>query len=123
MSGRNPYRPGAAISPLFLAGRDAEQRRFRALIGASPQLPANLRITGLRGVGKSVLLKRMHELAEDVGWLTSRIQVEPRHNREASLVEVISGLATQAQLRASRAERVKKRIRDAARHSRTVQVR
>jgi hypothetical protein len=119
---RNPYRPGAAIRPLFLAGRDAEQRRFRAVLDASPQLPANLRITGLRGVGKSVLLKRLDELAGDGNWLTSRMQVEPRHNRDATLLEAIAGLASQAQLRASRAERVKKRLRDVARHTRTLQV-
>src|SRR5664279_2986979 len=64
---RNPYRPGAAIRPVFLAGRDAEQRRFRAVLAGSPQLPANVRITGLRGVGKSVLLKRLEELADDAG--------------------------------------------------------
>lgn len=119
---RNPYRPGAAIRPLFLAGRDAEQRRFRAVLDASPQLPANVRITGLRGVGKSVLLKRLDELAGDGNWLTSRMQVEPRHNRDATLLEAIAGLASQAQLRASRAERVKKRLRDVARHTRTLQV-
>ena len=120
--GRNPYRPGAAIRPVFLAGRDAHQRRFRAVLAASPQLPANVRITGLRGVGKSVLLKRLEELADEVGWLSSRMQLEPRHNRDAALLEAIAGLAGQAQLRASRAERVKKRIRDAARHTRTLQV-
>ncbi|PZS30754.1 MAG: hypothetical protein DLM61_10000 [Pseudonocardiales bacterium] len=120
--GRNPYRPGAAIRPLFLAGRDAEQRRFRAVLDASPQLPANVRITGLRGVGKSVLLKRLDELAGDGNWLTSRMQVEPRHNRDATLLEATVGLASQAQLRASRAERVRKRLRDVARHTRTLQV-
>jgi AAA ATPase domain len=119
---RNPYRPGAAIRPVFLAGRDAQQHRFRAILDASPQLPANVRITGLRGVGKSVLLKRLDELAGDTNWLTSRMQAEPRHNRDATLLEAITGLASQAQLRASRAERVKKRLRDVARHTRTLQV-
>jgi hypothetical protein len=119
---RNPYRPGAAIRPMFLAGRDVQQRRFRAVLDASPQLPANVRITGLRGVGKSVLLKRLAELAEDAGWLISRMQVEPRHNRDAALLEALVAQAGQAQLRASRAARVKKRIRDVARHTRTLQV-
>ncbi len=119
---RNPYRPGAAIRPVFLAGRDVQQRRFRALLDASPQLPANVRITGLRGVGKSVLLKRLDELAGEAGWLTSRMQVEPRHNRDAAVLEVVAGLSNQAQLRASRAERVKQRLRSVARHTRTLQV-
>ena len=121
-SERNPYRPGAAVSPVFLAGRGAEQRRFTSLLNAAPQLPANLRITGLRGVGKSVLLKRLEELATAGGWLTSRLQLEPRHNREDALAELIVALATQAQLRASRSERIKQRLREAARQVSAVQV-
>jgi predicted AAA+ superfamily ATPase len=92
----NPYRPGAAIRSVFLASRDAQQRRFRAVLDASPQLPANVRITGLRGVGKSVLLKRLDELADEAGWLSSRMELEPRHNRDAALLEAIAGLASQA---------------------------
>jgi response regulator RpfG family c-di-GMP phosphodiesterase len=58
-------------------------------------LPANLRITGLRGVGKSVLLKRLEELATAGGWLTSRLQLEPRHNREDALAELESCAGSQ----------------------------
>ena len=55
--GKNPYRPGAAVPPLFLAGRTAEKRRFSGILRGAPELPANVRLTGLRGVGKTVLLK------------------------------------------------------------------
>lgn len=109
---RNPYRPGAAVSPLFLAGRQHEIRRFRALLQAAPELPANVRITGLRGVGKSVLLKRLEEIAtQEEGWLTSRVQVEPRHNTESDLSELIGSLCRSAELQASRGARIRKTMR------------
>lgn len=104
---KNPYRPGAAVQPVFLAGRDQEVRRFRSSLRASPELPANIWITGLRGVGKSVLLQRMEAVAVDDGWLTSRVQVEPRHNSERELTRLVEDLCTTAQARASRVSRVK----------------
>ncbi len=111
---RNPYRPGAAVSPLYLAGRDGEQRRFRASLGASPELPANVRITGLRGVGKTVLLKRLEEQAEDQGWLCSRVQVEPRHNTDQALSNLVAEIGQAAQRRVSNATRVLEAVRGAA---------
>jgi hypothetical protein len=109
---RNPYRPGAAVSPLFLAGRDQEIRRFGASLRGAPELPANVRLTGLRGVGKSVLLKRQEEIAtDDEGWLTSRIQVEPRHNTEADLSELILSLCHNAELQVSRTARIRETMK------------
>lgn len=111
---RNPYRPGAAVSPLFLAGRDDEQRRFQAILEASPELPANVRITGLRGVGKTVLLKRLEEQAEGHSWLCSRVQVEPRHNTDAEVVDLVINLCLSARRRVSTAERVRQAVRGVA---------
>ncbi len=109
---RNPYRPGAAVSPLFLAGREQEMRRFGASLRGAPELPANVRLTGLRGVGKSVLLKRLEEIAMDEeGWLTSRVQAEPRHNTEADLSELILGLCHNAELQVSRAARIRETVK------------
>lgn len=111
---RNPFRPGAGVSPLFLAGREAEQRRFRSILDAAPELPANVRITGLRGVGKSVLLKLLEEQASDYGWLCSRVQAEPRHNTEDGLSELITTLCRAAQSRASTATKVRQAVKGAA---------
>ena len=46
---KNPYRPGAAVTPTYLAGRGAEVRRFVRALRNAPETPANIRITGLRG--------------------------------------------------------------------------
>ena len=50
-SGKNPYRPGVGVRPLYLAGRDAPLRRFDAMLRAAPEQQANMRVTGLRGLG------------------------------------------------------------------------
>lgn len=111
---RNPYRPGAGVSPLYLAGREAEQRRFRATLHAAPEIPANVRLTGLRGVGKSVLLKAFEDIAEDLGWLVTRVQVEPRHNTEAALRELLDDRCRAAIMQASRVSRVREAVHGVA---------
>jgi len=111
---RNPYRPGAAVTPLFLAGREREIRRFGATLGGAPQIPANVRLTGLRGVGKSVLLKRLEDVAEQAGWVTSRIQVEPRHNTEDALSALVLDLCRIAERKISRAARIRETVRGVA---------
>lgn len=65
---QNPFRPGAGQAPLFLAGRSEEERRFIALLRQDPVL-RNVIITGLRGVGKTVLLNKFKPLAQQEGWL------------------------------------------------------
>ncbi len=90
-------------------------RRFRASLRGAPELPANVRLTGLRGVGKSVLLKRLEEIAKDEeGWLTSRVQTEPRHNTEDDLSELILDLCHNAELRVSRGARIRETMQGVA---------
>lgn len=64
---QNPFRPGAGHPPPYLAGRDRERREFERLLGQAPVLE-NLVLTGLRGVGKTVLLDTFKPLANRAGW-------------------------------------------------------
>jgi type II secretory pathway predicted ATPase ExeA len=64
----NPFRPGAGHSPPYLAGRDDETRDFQRLLEQEVVLK-NLVLTGLRGVGKTVLLAELKPLATSAGWL------------------------------------------------------
>lgn len=64
----NPFRPGAGQKPLYLAGRDNEQNKFTRLLRQKPLL-RNLILTGLRGVGKTVLLENLKPMAQSQGWL------------------------------------------------------
>jgi AAA ATPase domain len=111
---KNPYRPGAATPPLFLAGRQPQLDRFPKLLRAAPEIPANLRITGLRGVGKSVLLKELQRIAQEEGWATARHQLEPRHNTDESLSALITRSVQDATRKMSRLRQVKAAVSDAA---------
>jgi len=64
----NPFRPGAGHPPPYLAGREAEQEEFRRLLDQTVVLE-NVVLTGLRGVGKTVLLNSFKPIAIETGWL------------------------------------------------------
>ena len=64
----NPFRPGAGHQPPYLAGRKAEKREFARLLEQETILE-NMVLTGLRGVGKTVLLESFKPLAVEKGWL------------------------------------------------------
>jgi len=107
---KNPYRPGAANTPLFLAGRESQERILRAILRGAPEIPANYRITGLRGVGKTVLLKHFEEVSKsELNWAVGRLQLEPRHNRDDAMVDVIHDLLQTVQANLSRVESLRQR--------------
>src|SRR5437762_1396070 len=64
----NPFRPGAGHMPPYLAGRQKEKEEFLRLLDQEVVLE-NLVLTGLRGVGKTVLLDTFKPLAIERGWL------------------------------------------------------
>jgi hypothetical protein len=73
---RNPFAPGAGSQPPELAGRDAiiadaATALQRAIIGKHGRSQILL---GLRGVGKTVLLNKIEELATQYGHVTSFIE-------------------------------------------------
>ena len=59
--------PGCGHSPPYLAGRKKETDEFRRLLGQDVILE-NMVLTGLRGVGKTVLLDTFRPLAIQAGW-------------------------------------------------------
>lgn len=66
--GTNPFRPGAGHQPPYLAGRAPEQKEFARLLDQGVILENPL-LTGLRGVGKTVLLETFKPLAMRRGWI------------------------------------------------------
>lgn len=65
---KNPYRPGAGHMPPYLAGRNHEYEEFDRLL-EQDRILENLVLTGLRGVGKTVLLETFKPRAIEEGWL------------------------------------------------------
>src|SRR3984893_19258111 len=64
----SPYRPGNGIDPPYLGERAEQIEAVRAFM-RDPRHPRNVLITGLRVVGKTVLLNRMQGEAEAAGWI------------------------------------------------------
>jgi AAA ATPase-like protein len=64
---KNPYRPGAGHMPPHLAGREREYEEFDRLL-EQDEILNNLVLTGLRGVGKTVLLETFKPRAVEKGW-------------------------------------------------------
>jgi hypothetical protein len=73
----NPYTPNAGASPPALVGRDEELEAFEVLLARllRGHTEQSMLITGLRGVGKTVLLTRFEELAREGGWTTVEAEI------------------------------------------------
>jgi AAA ATPase domain len=115
---KNPYRPGAAVAPVHLAGREPLIRTFRGILRGAPEIPANMRLTGLRGVGKSVLLKRFEEIAKEAEWAVARVQIEPRFNTDEKIQELVRTTCELTAKQLSLTTRVRERVGNMVRAAR-----
>jgi hypothetical protein len=79
---RNPYAPGAGQRPPELAGRDSELSAFDVVLEriAHGRPERSLVLTGLRGVGKTVLLNQLRSAAISRGWGTGKIEARPEQS-------------------------------------------
>lgn len=102
---RNPFAPGAGTPPPELAGRDELRETVRvALERTRGGLPAkSVLMVGLRGAGKTVLLDRMREDAEQSGLQTLRVEAP----ESRSLPALLAPQLRQALLRLSRNDRAR----------------
>ena len=67
----NPFKPSAGRMPPILVGRDNIIEDFRDGLDEEAGSPFRLmRITGPRGVGKTVMLIEFRRIAEQQGWVT-----------------------------------------------------
>lgn len=66
-----------------------------------------MRVTGLRGVGKTVLLGEFGEQAERANWEPAEVELQPSHNTDEALHDAIIGLLERARARLSRVERLR----------------
>ena len=78
----NPYTPGAGVKPGFLAGRDkviesAEETLESISAGQTHQ---SFIFYGLRGVGKTVLLNKIEDIAEGYEYIYEHIEISENDN-------------------------------------------
>src|ERR1700735_3154543 len=76
---RNPYAPGAGQRPPELAGRDREIRQFEVVLErvARSRPERSMVLTGLRGVGKTVMLNTFRSMALQRLWGTGKLEARP----------------------------------------------
>jgi hypothetical protein len=96
---RNPFAPGAGQRPPELAGRDREVAAFDVVLErvARGRPERSLVLTGLRGVGKTVLLGELRSMAVRKGWGAGKIEARPdaelRRPLSAALHRAVRDLA------------------------------
>lgn len=73
---KNPFSPGAGSPPPELVGRDPILEQARILLGRVKQKKPekSMLLTGLRGVGKTVLLNEIKRMADSDGYRTISIE-------------------------------------------------
>lgn len=108
----NPYTPNAGARPPELAGRNEELEGFEILLtrmqrGRPEQ---SMIITGLRGVGKTVLLNAFEDRAEASGWVTVSTEI----HKHGEFAEKLALLARRALLTLSPRARWSERATNAA---------
>jgi hypothetical protein len=86
----NPFRPGVGKPPPYLADREAQLKRFRRYLDDFPENRRNVRVTGLRGVGKTVLIKEYRKAARARGWIVIKRDLTPRLNEEGDFATAIT---------------------------------
>lgn len=108
---RNPYSPGAGSPPPALVGRDRELETFdvavqRLTLGRSAKSQL---LTGLRGAGKTVLLREFGRLARGHDWVHEQIEA----TEDLVFTEAVSLLTHKALVRLRVRDRVRDRVRRA----------
>ena len=80
----NPYTPNAGAEPQAIVGRDDQLESFDLLLGriSRGRTEQSMIITGLRGVGKTVLLGRFRATALDQDWVVVVLEVSKHDDGE-----------------------------------------
>ena len=90
----NPYRPGAGHRPPYLAGREKQQRDIESYFDQTDVL-SNIVLTGLRGVGKTVLLEDLRKPAmlKDWYWVGTDLSESASISEETLATRLLADLA------------------------------
>lgn len=118
---RNPYSPGAGSRPPALVGRDLELDKFSITLQrlAAGRSNRSLLLTGLRGVGKTVLLGEFGRIASVNGWYHEAIEA----NEATELPVAMANVIRKATLRLSSTKRASDRAKRTLSVLRSFQIR
>jgi hypothetical protein len=96
------------LEPPYLADRREQLDRFGRYLDGFPEFPRNVRLTGLRGVGKTVLLQRYADLALERGWVVVRREWSEHLRNEAAFALALVSDCRSAAEQAARTKRLHK---------------
>ena len=121
----NPYAPGAGTPPPLMAGRDVVVDAWDVVLGRAaagrPFQPIVL--SGLRGVGKTVLLLAFRSHADEAGWPVELFEARPGGDLRAQVAEALPPMIRTVSRRWRNKERAARLGRIAASFARAVQAR
>ena len=105
---RNPYAPGAGQRPPELAGRDKELQQFDVTLErvAAGRPERSMVLSGLRGVGKTVLLNALRSQAVKRAWGTGKIEARPDQSLRLPLAQAVNAAVREVAHRHRDPERV-----------------
>jgi hypothetical protein len=107
---KNPFSPGAGSPPPELVGRDPVLEQARILLGRvrlrRPE--RSLLLTGLRGVGKTVLLNEIERLAAADGYRTVQIEASEDRSLGPLLAQSLRPLLFDLSRAAGKGEKVRR---------------
>jgi AAA ATPase domain len=105
---RNPYAPGAGQRPPELAGRDRELDQFEVTLErvAAGRPERSMVLSGLRGVGKTVLLNALRSQAVQRAWGTGKIEARPDQSIRVPVAQAVHAAVREVAHRHRDPERV-----------------
>lgn len=109
---RNPFSPGAGSPPPELAGRTEVIEAAKILMGRVKlhKSEKSLLLTGLRGVGKTVLLNKMESLAREIGYKTIMIEAQEGRSLASALVPALRNVLYELHLIKNAGEKARRAL-------------
>ncbi|MGH9222417.1 MAG: ATP-binding protein [Acidimicrobiales bacterium] len=108
---RNPFTPGAGSRPPLLVGRDAQLEAMSVAVQRMGlgRFERSIILTGLRGVGKTVLLNEFGRTAQQHRWIHEHVEA----TEDSRVAGAVAALSRRVLLELSLRERVKDRAKSA----------
>ena len=107
---KNPFSPGAGAPPPELVGRDPLLEEARILLGRVKQKrpEKSLLLTGLRGVGKTVLLNEIERMARKDGYQSILLEAHEEKPLGELIFPALRGLLYELDRTAGAGDKVKR---------------
>jgi AAA ATPase domain len=107
---QNPFTPGAGTPPPELTGREAVLEQARVLLGRvkAKKTEKSILLTGLRGVGKTVLLNEIERTAREAGYRTILVEAHEGKSLPILLAPLLRSLFLELNRLAGAGEKVRR---------------